>query len=300
MKGVLYMSIFENLLSHIRVSKYTFFLLIGAVIILIINSFYDPLNRNNMIELMWGKDPDIDIIVLNPADGEEMIDNAHIASDEEIDQMLDKRRGEINTYMFFFHVFCPVMFSMGEFYSYLASIDVYSGTIGAMLSSEVLIIGYFIVGFFIEKLHGRWHRDETPLTICVDISCLEIIVMFFFDMIFSVIVKAVSDSETSFLVLLLFCLVLILPAFFSMVFYLVYGLVAITVSMMIPLFLTTLAEKINQPFANVVFFLSLLFFSRVVWMLISEKVYDFILKKMTGNRISIENNVIFDYRHTSE
>ena len=124
--------------------------------------------------------------------------------------------------------------------------------------------------------------------------------MFFFDMIFSVIVKAVSDSETSFLVLLLFCLVLILPAFFSMVFYLVYGLVAITVSMMIPLFLTTLAEKINQPFANVVFFLSLLFFSRVVWMLISEKVYDFILKKMTGNRISIENNVIFDYRHTSE
>ena len=130
-----------------RTSRYTVFLMIFAAVVFIVNLFYDPLERMNMYELMFGKDPFTDYIVLDLEDGDQMLENAHLATDEERDQMVAKH--PVWLYSILTDLLCPIMSSMGEFYSYMVYMYTSSDSSAASFAAVLIAIAYLIVIFLL-------------------------------------------------------------------------------------------------------------------------------------------------------
>lgn len=90
--------------------------------------------------------------------------------------------------------------------------------IKALLACEIAIIEYIVIIYFMEQYHERLHKEESVFCICVDMTCVEYILMYILS-----IVSFVGDSGIA-----------LLPDFFEVVLIILAGIMLIIA---VPLYL---------------------------------------------------------------
>ena len=277
----------------IRTSRWTVYLVIGALIVLIISQFYDPLNRVDMLDLILHRTPESNSVsVVETENGVIVLEPMRTESDIELEEALE----EYPTWLLSLccQIVLPVAASILEFYSYLYFIDPSTGNMSVVFSGILLVFGYILAGYFIERIHSKWHKDEDSWIICVDITCVEIIVMFFFDLVFSLIVKSIINSNVSDEVWIILMIVFLCLTFLPALCHLMYLVVGLFVSSFIPVLISMPFDNLNETLGSIIFFILLIFFSRYIWTQCSDKVYSFLL--LLYSRMIVFSLMIFGIR----
>ena len=65
---------------------------------------------------------------------------------------------------------CPVVSEMFECLKYMYGIM--DERTAVMISAEIMMAGYVVFTYFLEKFHGTWHEEEGKFTVCVDYDLL--------------------------------------------------------------------------------------------------------------------------------
>lgn len=243
----------------VKISEYTPFLLVGLIIVVIARHFYNPLQLMDMWEFVQ--------------EGEDMSMPAPVVE------------GIIN-------VFCPTLMSMMEFEGYFANTIVAAETSGFAFAfvAELACLGYLVITYLLEKIHTYWHEEEGVFTMCVDMLCIENIVLYIFNLIcyvISVIFQSLNLPDIFYGVLVF---LFALPTFWGFLFQAAYAMSNVLISVAFPFLVFILLMKvIDQTIASLILIALMLVCSQVIWRLCSEFIYDKLLRVFTRNYLSLSD-----------
>ena len=140
----------------VKISEYTPYLLVGLLIVVIARHFYNPLQVVDMWSLMQeSEDMSIPMPVMERIIG----------------------------------VLVPTMASMIEMYGYVAGIieAANNSSFVIVFAVEFACFGYIVITYLLEKIHAYWHEEEGTFAMCVDMLCIENIVLYVFNLLCYVI-----------------------------------------------------------------------------------------------------------------
>ena len=243
----------------VKISEYTPFLLVGLIIVVIARHFYNPMQLVDMWEFVQ--------------EGEDMSMPAPVVE------------GIIN-------VFCPTLMSMMEFEGYLANAIVATETSSFAVAfvAELACLGYLVITYLLEKIHAYWHEEEGVFAMCVDMLCIENIVLYIFNLIcyvISVIFRSLNLPDILYGVLVF---LIALPTFWGFLFQAAYAMTNVLISVVFPLLVFILLMKvIDQTIASLILIALMLVCSQVIWRLCSEFIYDKLLRVFTRNYLSLSD-----------
>ena len=239
----------------IKISPYTPKLVIGLIIVLIAGNIFDP-----------------------------------IQSDSLYNQIMEKCNLSGITNRIVMFVFMPIMISYLEFLSYLMECLRFSGdNFSVLFCTELMVMGYLGISYYLEKFHIYWHSEEGAFTACIDLLCIENIVIYIFDLIFYFITQIIMKVNISREKWLIVIGIAFIPAVWATVFYMSYLFAGIMISTFIPGCSILLLERLVDPRVEILIFLILwIFFSQVVWRFCSGKVYNSLLRIFSFGHFCLE------------
>ena len=120
-----------------RISKYTPYLLIVLIITIIIRFFFDPLQLPTETYTFW-----------------DIKNNAVINMD--ISDIQIMAIGKTMSIILCF--LCPIVSEILDWIKYCYGIT--DSRVTIIISSEIMMLGYVIFTYFIEKFHIYWHDEE--------------------------------------------------------------------------------------------------------------------------------------------
>lgn len=252
----------------LRSSEYTRFLFLGLLVIVVIRHFYNPLqlptetfvlldmNNNKVVEMDW-----------------EAIYTMHFG----------------NTTRNLLQIICPVISAFFELYRYISGIMIDQGA-ALMIATEIMIIGYVIFTYYLERFHTFWHNKEGRFTICIDMLCLENIASYVLSLVFYFIRKILMKCNIPESVLTVVWLVLLLPCAWLSFCYFAYLTVEVTISLVVPLSIGYWLERMEKISSNAVLVITgilILIFSQLIWRLWSDKIYNKLINVFSFKHLSL-------------
>lgn len=241
----------------LKVSEYTPFFLIGLVIVLIVRHFYNPLQMPDFWEIYEKNDPVVSVTAA---------------------QVI-------------LSICAPVMMSMIDFMSYMGEfmISIRSDKFVVLFVAGLICVGYLLITFFLEKFHTHWHEEEGAFAMCIDMLCVENIVMYLFNLAFYGLSRVLAKSGIPDEIFMLLFLLIVLPTLWGILFYLSYILVGIVVSFGVPVLgVVLLTDIVGETAAAWLMLILIIVFSQVVWRLCSGKIYNALLKQFSFHHMSLE------------
>lgn len=239
----------------IKTSSYTPVLLVGLLIVLIASNIFDPLQSDYFWQRM-AEDSDMPVIVTKVI----------------------------------LTLFMPIMMSSVDFYSYLAGSLEFSGeNFSVLFCTALIVMGYLGISYYLEKFHLYWHSEEGTFTTCIDLLCIENIVMYIFNLVFYFITQAIMKLKISQEGWLIAIFIIALPALWAILFYLMYIFAGMMISMIVPACsIFFLEQYVSSGIATLIFIILLLLFSQVVWRFCLGKVYNRLLRIFSFGHFSLE------------
>lgn len=241
----------------LKVSEYTPFLFIGLLIVIIARHFYNPLNMT---------------------DGWDMMNqNGNISIPEPVAQAI-------------LAIFLPVMMSMMALMTYMFEV------MKAMNESKLIILfmaeftcfGYLIITYCLEKFHAHWHEEEGIFAMCVDMLCIENIVLYIFTLLSYAISRLFQNAGIPDEVYGILAFLLALPMMWGFLFQMLYFMIEFCVGVAVPgIIATLLANVIGERAAVWIMLALLVLFSQVIWRLCSEVIYNKLLDTFSFHRLSL-------------
>lgn len=241
-----------------KVSEYTPFLLIGLVITFVARHFYDPLQITNLWEMA-------------------------LRQEETMSLPFPVVRG-IMTVIF------PVGFSFAELLGYMFEVTeaINDGRIVFVFTTALTCYGYMIITYCLEKFHAYWHEEEGALAVCVDMLCIENIVMYIFNIVSYAIGKLFQNANIPDVIYGGILFVIALPLVWGLMLQALYCLIAGVVCLGIPVLITLPLENVLGETPMVCIMIGLwILFSQVIWRLCSAFVYDKLLHIFSLRRLSL-------------
>ena len=242
----------------IRTNYITPILVIGFIIVVIANHFYDP-----FIDFVGPYDPWEDFI-----DGEATAGGATV----------------INTVLSFAF---PVIPALSEVIAY-AKIGGDLLFSPERLAAELILLLYAVIVLTIERYHAKLHEDEGIFTICVNMICIEKIVMYLFSLISVFIYQVITSLNLSFALLMIFSLILVLPAFCAVLIFFIYWCIAALIILLPSVLIINHLPAMDIAIVNIITLLLLTFFAQVVWRSISDTVLKKVCYCCSLGRIDLE------------
>lgn len=242
---------------EIKASEYTPYLVIGLIVVTIIRFFYDPLNVTDAWEVM--------------------------KTTEDMSLPIPVMKGILI-------IFMPIMMSIVDLMGYLFDLAkaMNDEKMVILFVAEITCFGYMILTYCLEKFHAYWHEEEGTFAMCVDMLCIENIVMYIFSLFFyavSRILQTVGIPDEVYAVL---GFLLALPLLWGIIFQLLYFMVGVIIEVGIPvLIMGLLANVLGETVASWIMLVLFVFFSQVIWRLCSEVIYDKLLTVFSFHRMSL-------------
>lgn len=187
-------------------------------------------------------------------------------------------------------LFMPIMATMIEFLPYMGEfISALNDQPSRAFAAAVLLISYFVILYFLEKFHSSIHEEEGMFSFCIDMICIENISMYLYSIIIYHITQLIMKLETDSIILMLLFFSMLFLACVAMMIYMIYMLAGVIICCGIPAICLSLLEyKVNESLLEVIFLVLLFVFSQVVWRLVSDKLLNAILKKVSFGHLSLE------------
>ena len=168
-----------------------------------------------------------------------------------------------------------------HFYNPLQVVDMWS----LMQESEDMSIPYLL-----EKIHAYWHEEEGTFAMCVDMLCIENIVLYVFNLlcyVISIIFQSLSLSDMFYGVIIF---IFALPTMWGFLLQVIYSAINMSISMVIPASIAyLLMYVVGETLAYVIMIILILLFSQVVWRLCSGFIYDKLLRGFSHNHLSLSD-----------
>lgn len=246
------------MIINMKVSEYTPFLLIGLVITFVARHFYDPLQITNLLEIA-------------------------LHEEETMSLPFPVMRG-IMTVIF------PIGFSFFELLGYMFEVTeaINDGRIVFVFTTALTCYGYMIITYRLEKFHAYWHEEEGVLAVCVDMLCIENIVMYIFNIASYAVGKLFQWANIPDVIYMGILLVLVLPLLWGLMLQTLYFFIAALVCLGIPMLITLPLENVLGETPMVCIMIGLwILFSQVIWRLCSAFVYDKLLHIFSFRRLSL-------------
>lgn len=242
---------------EVKVSEYTPFLLIGLAIVVIIKHFYDPLQLTDMWKLMnENQDMSIPIPIM---------------------------KGIIT-------IFLPVAVSMIELMDYMFEIAkaMHASRFVVLFIAELTCLGYLMITYCLEKFHAYWHEEESVFAMCVDMLCIENIVMYIFNLICYAASRLFQNAGITDEIYIALALLIALPTVWGLLFQVTYFMAGFLVGAGVPVLVTLLlANVIGETIASWIMLILFILFSQVIWRLCSEFIYDKLLEAFSLHHLSL-------------
>ena len=243
----------------VKISEYTPYLLVGLLIVVIARHFYNPLQVVDMWSLMQeSEDMSIPMPVMERIIG----------------------------------VLVPTMASMIEMYGYVAGIieAANNSSFVIVFAVEFACFGYIVITYLLEKIHAYWHEGEGTFAMCVDMLCIENIVLYVFNLlcyVISIIFQSLSLSDMFYGVIIF---IFALPTMWGFLLQVIYSAINMSISMVIPAAIAyLLMYVVGETLAYVIMIILILLFSQVVWRLCSGFIYDKLLRGFSHNHLSLSD-----------
>ena len=249
-----------------KISKYTLFLLIALLITVVVRHFFDPLQLPTETYTLW----DIKGNTVIEADIEPAYTMLYGSAMMAIIQFL-----------------CPVVSEMFECLKYMYGIM--DERTAVMISAEIMMAGYVVFTYFLEKFHGTWHEEEGKFTVCVDMLCLENIASYGLSLIFYFIRKILLNCNVPEYVLIIIMALLIIPCVWITICYIAYLFANVIVTLLIPLTLGEyLSSKIPYNMTLIITGILILFSTQIVWRMCSDKIFNFLIEWFSFHHLSLD------------
>ncbi len=240
---------------EIKASELTGGLVIGLIIVTIAKIFYSPLHMTDLMEGLY--------------------------NDMEMPSFI------LNGIIFFF---MPIMATMAEVMSYVTELFMALGYKPSRAFASVFLgVSYFIVLYLLEKVHSDIHREEGVFSICVDMICIENISMYLYSVIMYHITQLIIKIPDDNAVMLILLIPMIIFALFCLIIYFTYFLVGVIICAgpsIACIFL--LQYRISEVLLSILILVLMVVFSQIVWRMVSDKVLNVILKKVTFDHLSLD------------
>lgn len=186
---------------------------------------------------------------------------------------------ELHILPFFMYLLMPVFMEIADFMGYASII------IDMMENNElnvqyificVIRLGlYIVVNHFLEKYHGKLHDEENILTVCIDMICIENIVIYLMNIIcyiISLIVKIVAISD---IVLGVLILILAIPVGLMAVCMILYYIIGLLISALPPILIMDLVQRVlGNSFVVILEPILMIVFSQIIWRFLSNHIYN--------------------------
>ncbi len=250
-------------MSNVKTSKYTPVLLIGLVVVLIAGRFYSPWGDFDFWEFAVQNDRDMQILTKSP--------------------LLFAFVQKLITFAF------PVVDSMTEFMSWFYVFALEADKFGAgalLLAGEITILGYVVVLYFIERIHAKIHEEEGVFSLCIDMLCIEHIAMYLFELVANILSDKICTLNVEDDLLMIISYVVCIIPLLAIMFHLLFLFINMTITMMIPALALIFLSPINDWLATIAFVAAIILF-QIIWRMISDKIYDWMLFKFTRGKLSI-------------
>lgn len=242
----------------IKTNYITPILVIGFIIVVIANHFYDPFGT-----LFGPNDPWAGFL------------------DGEITATEGKVLNSVLSFAF------PVIPALSEVTTYLQfnrEVLISHENLAALL----IFLLYSILLFTIERFHSELHEDEDIFTICINMICVEKIVMYIFSIISAFIYVVITSLQISPVLLWILTGILILPALCALLIQFVYWCIAALIILLPSVLIIDHLPTMNIAILNVITLLLLIFFAQVVWRSISDTVLKKVCYCCSLGRIDLE------------
>lgn len=189
-------------------------------------------------------------------------------------------------------VLVPTMASMIEMYGYVAGIieAANNSSFVIVFAVEFACFGYIVITYLLEKIHAYWHEEEGTFAMCVDMLCIENIVLYVFNLlcyVISIIFQSLSLSDMFYGVIIF---IFALPTMWGFLLQVIYSAINMSISMVIPAAIAyLLMYVVGETLAYVIMIILILLFSQVVWRLCSGFIYDKLLRGFSHNHLSLSD-----------
>lgn len=195
----------------------------------------------------------------------------------------------------FIQIFMPLLSSFAEILSYMGAclVSILSADAGngsnasAFLATFLIFIGYVVVVHMLETIHSEWHDNEGLFTICINMLCLENIVMYVFNVIAYFFYKLIMSWRLPEWVFYVGLFTIGLFGLWIMLFYLLYFLIGFIISLSLPFILACIGSGWNTTVLCIVLLIAMLFSSQVLWRLSSSHVYKVLFGICTLHKVGV-------------
>ena len=239
----------------VKVSEYTPYLLIGLIVVIIIRHFYDP----SPIPDIWTSQ------------------TGEIPYPEPVMQAI-------------ITIFFPYFVSMAEIMVYpfkAMTVSINSQAV-VLFTTELICFGYLLITFCLERFHAYWHEEESVFALCIDMLCVENLVMYIFDLVSYIINEIFSFLDIPNEIYIILSVLVALPVMWGMLFQMVYSMVGMLLNLGVPILIAVLlSNKMDETIALYIGIIISIFFSQVIWRLCSEFIYDILLYAFTFRHLRL-------------
>lgn len=244
---------------RIKTSELTIVLVIGLIVVTVAKAFYSPLHLIDIMENM---------------------------------EYPTYNGVKIPLFVFegIMFLFMPIMATTIEFMPYILEfMNAINDQPSRLLAAEVLLISYFVIVYFLEKIHSGLHEEEEKFSLCVDMICIENISLYLYSIIIYHITQLIMQMEESSIILVLLIIPLLVVACVVMVIFFLYILVGILICSGPSLICFSLLQyKINEELLMFIMLALMVVFSQIVWRLVSDKIFNVILEKASFDHLSLD------------
>ena len=249
-----------------RVSQYTPYLLISLAITMIIRYFFDPLQLPSETYTLW-----------------DIKNNTVVNMD--MDAFQTMVMGNVMNKII--HLLCPILSEISDWLKYFYGIMDDRGAI--IIASEIMMVGYVIFTYFLEKFHAYWHNEESCFAVCIDILCVENIASYILSLVFYFIRQAFIHCNISEDILLFIAAVIGISCMWIVICYFCYLFANLIITLGLPVMLGYLLEAVlTKNMVLVIKGLLILFTTQIVWRLCSDKIFNKLIEVFSFHRLNLD------------
>lgn len=148
---------------------------------------------------------------------------------------------------------------------------------------------YAVLIYFIERAHSAMHEDENPFTICVNMLCMENILMYIFNIAAYFIYRTVTSFRNiprlvSTVFLLTIGVIVLILMFVNLVYSFLGGFIILLPSVLISIY----GPQMSILLDDIVTVIVMLFMSQVVWRSCSNVIFKKLLSFFSFGMINID------------
>ena len=249
-----------------KISRYTPYLLTALIITMTIRFFFDPLQLPTETYTLW-----------------DIKNNTVVTMD--INALQVMTMGKTMSAIVYF--LCPIISEMLDWIKY--SYGIMDGRLSIVISSEIMMTGYVVFIYFLEKFHSYWHDEESHFAICLDMLCLENIASYILSLVFYFTRQVLIHSNMSEYLLFFIAVLIGIPCLWISLFYFSYLIVNFGITLMIPLSVGYFLETCLSPsIALIITGIFILFTTQIIWRLCSDKIFSKLIGTFSFHHLNLD------------